>query len=93
VLRFLAMETDFYVTQTVQSLDDKQTLGETIEQVMAVLAQFPVESTPGPQPGYIGITFATPTGELRLWFTRKDAEAAIEHGLQGKDLFDALQTQ
>ena len=93
VVNFLAMETDFYVTLEVKGLEDKEILGELIEQVLAVVARFPVEDTPGPQLGYVGITFKAPGDELRLWFTQSDAEAALENGLHGEELFNALQTQ
>jgi len=92
-VRFLAMETDFYITLKVNDLEDKQALGEWIEQVMAVVAKFPVGDTPGPQPGYVGITFKAPGDELRLWFTQTGAETALENGLQGEELFNALQTK
>jgi hypothetical protein len=93
VVRFLAMETDFFVKLKVRDLDDKQALGEWIEQVLNVVAKFPVENTPGPQSGYVGITFESPGDELRLWFTQMDAEAALENGLQGEELFNALQVK
>lgn len=93
VVRFAAMETDYYVTLEVENLEDKEALGLLSEQVLGVLAQFPVEDTPGPQPGYVGITFEAPTGELRLWFTRVDAEAALKNGLHGEELFNALQAK
>jgi len=90
VVRFLAMETDFYITLKVESLENKQALGELSEQVMAVLAEFPTDETPGPQPGYIGITFEAPGDSLRIWFTRTNAKIALENGLQGEELFNAL---
>jgi hypothetical protein len=93
VVRFLAMETDFYVTLKIENLEDKQALGELIEQVLSVVAEFPPEETPGPQPGYVGITFETPGEELRLWFTQVDAETALENGLRGEELFNALQSR
>lgn len=93
VMRFLAMETDFHVTLKVKDLGDKQALGELIEQVLSTVAEFPPEEPPGPQPGYVGITFEAPGDELRLWFTQTDAKTAIENGLQGKELFNALQTR
>ena len=91
IVHFLPMETDFHVTLKVNNLEDKQALGELIEQVLAVVAKFPKEETPGPQPGYVGITFEAPTDELRLWFTQMDAETAIESGAKGEALFNALQ--
>jgi len=93
VARFLAMETDFYITLEVPNLEDKQTLGKLIEEVLVVLAEFPVEQTPGPQPGYVGITFKSPSDELRLWFPQREAEAALEKGLRGIELFEALQAK
>jgi hypothetical protein len=91
IVRFLTKETDFHVTLNVNNLEDKQTLGELIEQVVAVVAKYPPEDTPGPQPGYVGITFEAPTDELHLWFTQMDAETALKSGLKGETLFNALQ--
>jgi len=93
VVRFLAMETDFHVTLQVQDLEDKAALGDLVEQVLGVVSQFPVEETPGPQPGYVGITFEGPEDELRLWFTQRDAEDALENGMRGVELFNALQSK
>lgn len=93
IARFLAMETDYHVTLTVDDLDDKQTLGSLIEEIMGVLSEFPPENTPGPQPGYIGIIFEAPDDSIRLWFMRTDVEIALENGLQGEDLFNALQNK
>ena len=42
VVNFLAMETDFYDTLEVKYLEDKQVLGELIEQVLAAVAKFPI---------------------------------------------------
>ena len=93
VVYFVAMETDFYVTFQVEDLEDKQALGNLAKQVLGVLTNFPVEETPGPQPGYVGITFETPDEALRLWFTQIEAESAIENGVGGKELFDTLQSR
>jgi hypothetical protein len=93
VVRFLTKETDFYVTLQFEDLEDKQALGGLIEQVLDVVDKFPVEETPGPQPGYVGITFKAPEAELRLWFTQIDAKAALENGSRGEELFDVLQAK
>lgn len=93
VVRFLTMETDFHITLKVNDLEDKQALGNLIEQVLAVVAKYPPEDTPGPQPGYVGITFEAPIDELRLWFTQTDGETAIDNGLRGEELFNALQAK
>lgn len=93
VVRFLAMETDFYATLQVEQLQDRQVLGGLLEQVLSVVAQFPVEETPGPQPGYVSVTFEAPTDALHLSFPQREAEAALENGLRGAALFDALQAK
>ena len=93
VVYFVAMETDFYVTFTVEDLEDKQALGELVEQVFAVMAAFPVEDIPGPQPGYVGITFEAPEDSTRLWVTRTEIEVALENGFRGEELLNTLQTK
>jgi len=93
VARFLAMETDFYITVQVEDLENKQALGELIEQIMGVLAGFPTDETPGPQPGYVGITFESSKNSLNLWVKRTDIESALENGLRGQELFDSLHTK
>ena len=90
VVYFAAMETDFYVTLTVQDLTDLNILGQLTGQALAALDQFPTDQTPGPQPGYIGITFRVGAEALRLWFTVSAGEAARRQGLHGAELFAAL---
>ena len=90
VVRFLAMETDYHVTLKVVDLEDKQALGELVERVMFVLMEFPTEETPGPQPGYIGITFETPDDSVRLWIMRTEIETALKNGMSGIELFNVL---
>ena len=91
VVRFLAMETDFYITLNVENLEDRQALGDGVEQVMEVMAEFPTDETPGPQPGYIGITFEATGDSLRLWIMRAEIETALANGLRGEELFNAMQ--
>jgi len=93
VVYFVAMETDFYVTFQVKDLEDKRELGNLAKQALEALARFPVEETPGLQPGYVGITFETPGDSHRLWFTQLDAESALKEGFQGEELFNALQAR
>jgi hypothetical protein len=93
VAYFAAMETDFRVTVQVDGLGDREALGELAEQILVVLDGFPTESTPGPQPGYVGITFVAGTEELRLWFTQVDGESARALGLHGAALLDELENR
>ena len=90
VLRFLAMETDFHVTLKVKDLEDKQALGELVEQVLGVLEKFPTNETPGSQSGYLGITFEAKGNEVQLWFKVAEAQSLLEDGMRGEALFDTL---
>lgn len=94
VAYFAARETDFYITVYAEDLDDRETIGRLTEQILLVLlSRFPVEATPGPQPGYISINFVTDAGELRLRFGWLEAEAALESGLHGASLLEALESR
>ncbi len=91
VVSFSTMETDFRVTVLVTSLGDREKLGRLLEQVLSILDGFPVGTVPGPQAGYIGVTFQSPDDSLRLWFTFDDGRSARAQGLSGLELLDELQ--
>lgn len=57
VIRFLAMETDFYVIVTVETLEDYEAFGNWIHDVMQVVDGFPPENLAGPQPGFVEFRF------------------------------------
>jgi hypothetical protein len=88
---FAAMETDFKISTEVRDLKDLETLGNQLERILTVLDQFPPDSTPGPQPGYIGIRFFSGNEELNLWFLTQDGKAARDEGLRGRALLERLQ--
>jgi hypothetical protein len=89
---FATRQTDFYITLEVDRLTDREALGQAIEQILTILLQrYPVGSTSGPQPGYIGITFAAGTEELRFWLTWEDAESALALGIHGESLLSELE--
>lgn len=90
VAYFAVMETDFRIRVEVPDLADTVHLGNLLEQVLVVLDGFPSETTPGPQPGYIGIRFKHAAEELNLWFTVTDGESARALGLKGSELFEEL---
>ncbi len=54
VVYFAALETDFLIDMEVRSLTDLETLGQSLEEILNVLDQFPADATPGPQSGYVG---------------------------------------
>ena len=90
---FAAMETDFRFTVQVASLNDRAALGKMLEQILVILDGFPTGSTPGPNAGYIGVTFQSGIEELRLWFHIADGESARELGFHGTELLEKLQDQ
>ncbi len=92
ILRFAAMQTDFYVTLPAASLADTAELGALLDATLAVLDQFPAGQTPGPQPGYVGITFQSSGGEIRLWIAPAHLSELRDSGLGGAALFEALNT-
>jgi hypothetical protein len=90
-VRFAAMETDFFVTVRMKNLTNQAEMGNLLEQILIVLDGFPTGMTPGPQSGYIRVTFQTAADELRLWFPVTDGEAARAQGLHGAALLEKLQ--
>lgn len=90
VARFAARETDFYVTLTVTDLTDETALGNLLEQTLAVIDQFPADQTPGPNPGYVGITFKAGEQVQNLWFMQSRVSELRTQGLKGAELYRAL---
>jgi hypothetical protein len=90
VLRFATMETDFHFTLPVSDLGGREELGRLVEKVLEVLDSFPTESTPGPQPGYVGLTFVMDGETLNLWFKITRADDVRQQGLHGAALLEAL---
>ncbi|MBE3065864.1 MAG: hypothetical protein IMZ73_00320 [Chloroflexi bacterium] len=64
-----------------------------MEKILVTLDGFPSESRPGPNAGYIGVTFQAGDEELRLWFPVADGESARALGLRGAALLDKLQNR
>jgi hypothetical protein len=93
VVSFGAMETDYYITVKVADLADRNSLGNMLEKILVVMDAFPVGTTPGPQPGYIGVSFQAGGDELNLQFTAAEGKSAREAGLTGAALLDELQNR
>ena len=90
VTSFGAIETDFRITLQVKSLKDAEKLGSLLEQTLVVLDGFPTGSTPGSQPGIVGVTFQAGKETTNLSFTVTEGKAARDKGLHGADLLEAL---
>lgn len=87
---FATMETDFRIRVEVADLNDTATLGDLAERILIVLDTYPPGIAPGPNAGYIGITYVNGETELNLWFTVYDGESARALGLHGADLYNEL---
>jgi len=88
---FATMETDFHITAQVADLTNMDDLGALLEKVLFVLDAFPVGKIPGPQPGYIAISFQSGKAESTLGFTAAAGKSARQQGLHGAALFEKLQ--
>ena len=91
VISFTAMETDYRVIADVKDLKARDQLGNLLESILITIDGFPTGKTPGPQPGYIGVTFQTGDDEVRLWFPRIAGESARTRGFHGAALLEFLQ--
>ena len=90
VVSFAAMETDYHITVRVADLADRESLGETLEKILVVLDGFPSDTTPGPQPGFIAVSFQSDTDALNFRFTPGEGELVRQEGLQGAALLEEL---
>jgi hypothetical protein len=90
VARFTAMQTDFYFSVARVDLSDTQVMGVWAEQILRVLEDFPPGEVPGPNPGYVSISFSGDGETITLWFPRKLGSDLLENGRRGSELFEAL---
>ena len=89
---FLAKETDFNVTLPVADLTNESDLGNWIVKTMQVIGDLPAEKIVGPQPGRVTMIFTTATDQKFVNFYI-DKYQALEPGLSGAEIFQALQAQ
>jgi len=92
VVRFLAMETDFYVIVTVESLDNYETFGNWVYDVMQVVNGFPPDMIAGPQPGFVEFRFEKSISEsigFRVPIRQYNDTA---QGITGEELFRLFYT-
>ena len=87
---FATLETDFHVTVKVDDLTDKDELGNLLEKILTVLDGFPTGKIPGPEAGYINISFQSGRDELNLMFIVTAGKSARARGLRGAELLDEL---
>jgi hypothetical protein len=87
IVRFLPMETDFYVLVPVNSLDDHETFGNWIAQVMNTVNQLPPDLISGPNPGFVEFRFEkTMTESIGFRVSIREYNESA-NGLTGEELF------
>lgn len=89
---FSAMETDFYVILTVSDLNDNETLGNLIAQVLPALEAFAPSSVPGPKEGFVEFTFRAGENQRVLRVPLPLGRELREKGLSGAELIAAIET-
>jgi hypothetical protein len=88
---FATKETDFDLTLPVSRLDDRESVGNLLADVLAVLVRdFAPDATPGPQPGQITLSVSVGSREARLTVPQGQAADVVARGLRGSALLDAL---
>jgi hypothetical protein len=88
---FGTLETDFHIAVKVADLADKDNLGNLLEKILRVLAAIPTDKIPGPEPGYINISFQAGNDELNISFNVTEGKSALASGQHGGVLFEELQ--
>jgi hypothetical protein len=92
VVRFAAMETDFYVIMPASDLSDHESFGNTIAQVLQIVNGFPPDTLAGPKPGFVEFRFEKSDSEsigLRVPIQQYNTTA---NGITGKELFRMFYT-
>jgi hypothetical protein len=90
-VRFSAMETDFYVVISVTDLNDNETLGALIAQVLPALDHFATGSVPGPKEGFIEFTFRAGEDQRVLRVPLPLGRELREKGISGAELIAAIE--
>ena len=93
VLKFIAMETDFYVFITVDVLDEYETFGNWIAQVMQIVIALPAEMLMGPKPGFVAFRFEKSVDEYVVLSVPIQPYRETAIGITGEELFRMFYTQ
>ncbi len=88
---FTAMETDFYVVISVTDLNDNETLGGFIAQVLPALDHFAIGSVPGPKDGFIEFIFRAGEDQRVLRVPLPLGRELREKGVSGAELIAAIE--
>lgn len=88
---FAAMQTDFDVLLPLVALDDRDTVGSLVADVLTMIVTgFPVDETPGPMPGRIILALQAGDETLTVQVGYADAADLVERSVTGARLLAAL---
>ncbi len=91
---FLVMQTDLRFTVGVADIHDYPSLATQVREILRIIFGMPLEQFPGPNKGYIGISFSDLNGaSMNLWFPRQVAEQAVQENLDGAALIEWLRSR
>jgi hypothetical protein len=90
ILRFLTMRSEFYISLSVDDLENKDALSRQLMTVMAVLQRFPPDTFPGPEISTVVMRFESGDDSSILSFRMDEFEQALEDGLRGAAIYEAL---
>ena len=87
VLRFGAMETDFYVAVSVESLTDYETFGNWIVQAMQAINSMPPDLLMGPNKGFVEFSFKKSSSDAINFRVPIQQYNDSANGISGEKLF------
>ncbi len=90
MLYFAPMETDLTVEVPAGDLNNDAVLSRRTAKVLGVLLEYSPDLTPGPAPGQITLVFSAGDVSTRLEFSDEQAARALDQGLEGAALLEAL---
>lgn len=90
IVGFSTMETDFEISLPISDLNNTAEMGDTASLVLQTIFSFPSDAFPGPNPGYVGLSFQSPAGDQNLWFQISLVKDSVMGGMKGIELFNLL---
>ena len=90
VLYFAPMKTDLTVEVPAGNLNNYAVLSRRAAKTARVLLEYSPGLIPGPAPGQITLVFSAGSTSTRLEFSDEQAARALDEGLEGAGLLEAL---
>lgn len=87
---FTVVETDFRMVVKVEDIQNQEAAGELLQHIIEILISLPLDTYPGTRMGYAGVRFTDGVDEINHWFELQAGKEAVEQGLRGAALVEAL---